>query len=610
MTESKGKYMQNNLNIRGEPIQSVYSGFRKGQYVVNRRYQRKLVWKKHEKQKFIDSIIKQFPVPLFLGVTFQDVKKGTCFEILDGMQRLEAITSFIEGRYSVNGKYFDLSVISETNDLLKSGTLRQNSPVLDRDTCSAILSYPLPISTTGYSSSANVDETFRRINTGGIRLSRHEVRQAGALSEFAQLVRRCATYIRGDTSHLEIVDLRNMHEISLTHDDLDYGIKIRRTFWNAFHILTEENILASRDEELIAHTLLYILFKEKSQTSSKYLDSVYSPGDPLSDAASDAVLKVGIDNLYKYFCHTFDILKSVLEEGNTNLAQYLYSGEAQKIGQAYQVIFITVYQKIITENKAISNKRKLSQRLKGIASNCMPILFKDVKWLNKHRSQLVDAVSGVLSDCFIDNLDSDPATQSWLESFENILNQSRTENVCYDFKCGLHDLKENAKKEPDDISKIVKTLCAMHNSHIGSSYVLLGVADNDGAALRHEQLYGQKARKYEEFKIVGIGAEAQKVHRNIDGYQQYIFQKIESLNIDDSVKRNITRNVRTIRYYDKDIVVLKIDRMAKPALFEGMVYVRKLANVDPKPVSQEDMFEFFEEFKAQGQQYPYSSSLT
>ncbi|WP_316316907.1 hypothetical protein, partial [Clavibacter michiganensis] len=73
---------------------------------------------------------------------------------------------------------------------------------------------------------------------------------------------------------------------------------------------------------------------------------------------------------------------------------------------------------------------------------------------------------------------------------------------------------------------------------------------------------------------------------------------------------NITRNVRTIRYYDKDIVVLKIDRMAKPALFEGMVYVRKLANVDPKPVSQEDMFEFFEEFKAQGQQYPYSSSLT
>lgn len=599
--------MQNNLNIRGEPIQSVYSGFRKGQYVVNRRYQRKLVWKKYEKQKFIDSIIKQFPVPLFLGVSFHHVNKGTCFEILDGMQRLEAITSFIEGRFNVNGRYFDLSVISETNDLLKSGALRQNSPVLDRETCSAILSYPLPISTTGYSSSADVDETFRRINTGGVRLSRHEVRQAGALSEFAQLVRRCATYIRGDASHLDVVDLRNIHEISLTHDDLDYGIKIRRTFWNAFHILTEENVLASRDEELIAHTLLYILFKEKSQTSSKYLDTVYYSSNSSNDEASDAVLKIGIDNLYKYFCHTFDILKSVFEEGNTNLAQHLYANDAQKIGQAYQVIFLSVYQKLINENKIVENKSRLNARLENVASNCMAILFKDVKWLNSHRSQLIDAVSGVIDSCFVSSGSTDPATQSWLENFENILNQSRTENVCYDFKCGIHDLHENIKKQAEDISKIVKTLCAMHNSNIGSSYVLLGVADTDKAALRHEKMYGPKARTYEEFKIVGVGDEANKLHKNLDGYQQYIYQKIDGLDIDDSFKRNITRNVKFIKYYEKDVVVFKIDRMTKPALFEGHVFVRKIANVDPNPVPQESMFDFFEEFKAQSQQYPYSS---
>lgn len=595
--------MQNNLNIRGEPIQSVYSGFRKSQYVVNRRYQRKLVWKKHEKQKFIDSIIKQFPVPLFLGVSFHDTKKGTCFEILDGMQRLEAITSFIEGRFSVNGFYFDLSVISETNTLLKTGILHQNTPILDRDTCSAILSYPLPISTTAYSSSADVDETFRRINTGGVRLSRHEVRQAGALNEFAQLVRKCATYIRGDTSHLDIVDLRNIHEISLTHDDLSYGIKIRRTFWNAFHILTEDNILASRDEELIAHILLYILFKEKSQTSSKYLDVMYSS----PDEASDAVLKLGADNLYRYFCHTFDTLKSVLEEGNTNLSQHLYSKDAQKIGQAYQVIFIAFYKKLIKENYVVQNKAKLNEKLKNIASDCMGIFFKDVKWLNSHRSQLVDAVSGVISDCFIKNANTDPSTQSWLENFENILHQSRTENVCYDFKCGIHDLKQGVQKQPEDISKIIKTLCAMHNSHIGSSYILLGVADSDKTAFRHEQIYGRTPRNYEEFKVVGIGDEAISIHKNIDGYQQYIYQKIDSSNIDDITKRNITRNIKFIRYYDKDIVVFKIDRMQRPALFDGKVFVRKIANVDPNPIPQEALFDFYEEFKAQGQQYPYET---
>ena len=47
--------------------------------------------------------------------------------------------------------------------------------------------------------------------------------------------------------------------------------------------------------------------------------------------------------------------------------------------------------------------------------------------------------------------------------------------------------------------------------------------------------------------------------------------------------------------------------MPKPALFDGSVFVRKIANVDPKPVPQESLFDFYEEFKAQGKQYPYET---
>ncbi len=54
--------MQNNLNIRGEVIQSIYSSYKLGKYIVNRRYQRKLVWTLLEKQKFIDSLINQYSV--------------------------------------------------------------------------------------------------------------------------------------------------------------------------------------------------------------------------------------------------------------------------------------------------------------------------------------------------------------------------------------------------------------------------------------------------------------------------------------------------------------------------------------------------------------------
>ncbi|MGH8379756.1 DUF262 domain-containing protein [Pseudomonas sp.] len=199
--------MQNNLNIRGEPVQSIYTGFRQGRFIVNRRYQRKLVWTLAEKQRFIDSLMNEYPVPLFLGVSFNHPVRGACFEILDGMQRLEAITTFIEGDFPVQGHYFDLSIVGETNKLLNEGKLKQNEPKLSFELCNTILNYPLPISTSAYTSVNNVDETFRRINTGGVRLSRHEVRQAGAIAEFPQLVRRCATYIRGDASHTDIVDL-------------------------------------------------------------------------------------------------------------------------------------------------------------------------------------------------------------------------------------------------------------------------------------------------------------------------------------------------------------------------------------------------------------------
>ncbi len=59
---------------------------------VNRKYQRKLVWSVKEKQSLIDSIIKKYPIPLILLAETDNNK----YEIIDGMQRLNAIFSFID----------------------------------------------------------------------------------------------------------------------------------------------------------------------------------------------------------------------------------------------------------------------------------------------------------------------------------------------------------------------------------------------------------------------------------------------------------------------------------------------------------------------------------
>lgn len=196
--------------INGKVVERSYEDYKNNQYLVNRRYQRKLVWELDEKQAFIDSLANGYPVPLFLFAKciYKGVDRS---EIIDGMQRLNAIFSFIENDYpSSNGEYFDLSTTALTKDLLDKHVLEQREPVLNRDTCVRIASYELPYSIYDEHNPEIIDEVFRRINSNGKHLSRQEIRQAGVVTEFSQLVRSIATRIRGDVSHNDFLLLSQM----------------------------------------------------------------------------------------------------------------------------------------------------------------------------------------------------------------------------------------------------------------------------------------------------------------------------------------------------------------------------------------------------------------
>ncbi|GAW35709.1 hypothetical protein RA2_02776 [Roseovarius sp. A-2] len=54
------------LIVRGEQVERIYISYLAKKYLVNRRYQRKLIWTLQEKQSFIDSIINGFPIPIIL----------------------------------------------------------------------------------------------------------------------------------------------------------------------------------------------------------------------------------------------------------------------------------------------------------------------------------------------------------------------------------------------------------------------------------------------------------------------------------------------------------------------------------------------------------------
>lgn len=188
-----------NLTIRGESVQSLFATYLRSGFLVNRRYQRKLVWTIEEKMSFVDSLKQGFSVPLFL-LTETSIKGTTLYEIIDGMQRLNAMFSFLKNEFPVDSKYFDLTSIPETKELLDSKAIIQQLPVFDQDECRKIVTYQLPLSVSRNRTMDEVDEIFRRINSYGRHLSRQELRQAGATSAFASLVRKIAARIRGDVA--------------------------------------------------------------------------------------------------------------------------------------------------------------------------------------------------------------------------------------------------------------------------------------------------------------------------------------------------------------------------------------------------------------------------
>ena len=80
---------------RGIGVSQAYRLYRSGNLLVNRKYQRKLIGSVDEKEKLIGSILNGYPIPLILLAERPQVHGSGKYEIIDGMQRLNAICGVI-----------------------------------------------------------------------------------------------------------------------------------------------------------------------------------------------------------------------------------------------------------------------------------------------------------------------------------------------------------------------------------------------------------------------------------------------------------------------------------------------------------------------------------
>ena len=220
-----------------------------------------------------------------------------------------------------------------------------------------------------------VDEVFRRINSGGRQLSRQELRAAGATNAFADCVRVISSRVRGDVSGSNILLLNAMKEISITNKDLPYGISADEVFWVKNGILTKDHLRQSRDEELIADLIAYMMSEVPVASRIEFLDDYFGASFPLEgvrlerfEEMDQAIRRRNPDLVDIDFQRVHDAMVLVLNQADLPFSQLLFpdsSSSGNPVPRYYQAVFLAMHDLIVRRGLAIADRAGLVSRLRN-----------------------------------------------------------------------------------------------------------------------------------------------------------------------------------------------------------------------------------------------------
>lgn len=186
--EINNKYEQGQQRIltemNREKLPSFAESLKKPNYMdVSPFYQRRLRWDNTKQSQLIESFLINIPVPPIILYE----REYNSYEVMDGQQRITAIKDFYNNNLELEG----LELWSELNgrtyqqlpDKIKAG--------IDRRAISSIVL--ITESTQSTEEAFFLKQiTFERLNTGGVHLSKQEIRNCIYSSKFNQLLFKLA----------------------------------------------------------------------------------------------------------------------------------------------------------------------------------------------------------------------------------------------------------------------------------------------------------------------------------------------------------------------------------------------------------------------------------
>lgn len=224
----------NQPQISPYPISDFMEWDSAKQLVLSPHFQRGDVWPAKAKSYLIDTIIKNRPIPpLYIRLKYDDKKKKTIREVVDGQQRLRAVLGYFRG---------DFPVLKEHNQQHAGKHFEE----LPKNVQDQIRAYKFGTYLLENISDQEVHDIFIRINTHTVRANPQELRNAKYFGAFKQ----------------------TMYEIAIQH----------YTFWIKNRILTERNVSRMGDAEFVS-VLTASIIDGIRQTKKKDLDEFYKKYD-------------------------------------------------------------------------------------------------------------------------------------------------------------------------------------------------------------------------------------------------------------------------------------------------------------------------------------------
>jgi hypothetical protein len=570
------------ITPRGMSVQEAYRLYRDDKLIVNRKYQRKLVWTIDEKQRLIDSILNDYPIPLIL---FAEMASGgnSFYEIIDGMQRLNAIFAYIEHEFSVQENYFDISQFARAKQAAEAGLYEamKEAPLLAPSLCADFLDYQLAVTIFPSVSEEQVTEVFGRINSGGRQLSWQEKRQAGRVNEFSSLIRRLASEIRGDASR-DILSLSEMPEISIdtVRRGLGYSLLAEEIFWCKQGILWTKQLRESEDEETLADICASILSSEPIARSRELLDEIYNDKSLEHAEIIRKLHSYGIERLYEEIKVTLSVLKEVIEAHNSQanaLRSAINPGSSNPIKASFFSLFMAFHNLVIVEEKTPSEPNKIMGAIEGLQRD----MISTAKYSKtEDRIKNIDKTKGLIQRYFVKK---DPPMlrhgAGLALDFENAMRRSKIESGRYECKQGFVSLDHQRKLDKSLDNKLLETICAIANVGPDSDgFIFIGVADKEADALRIAQLDNVNTVSIGNRFVVGVDRELKVLSMDLDAYVRRIAGFISTSDLSPTLKHQVSAQIDIVEYKGLSVIRLRVPPQTEVSFLGEKAFIRENAN--------------------------------